>query len=154
MYFYTLQIDGRNTTEFQDFTSRMTNTTVSNKVQFQEILKWTSLIENEYEAKTKYFRHEENADALPPKWHYFQTEPDDYTDYGLRLYCIRLSDNIVILLNGDRKTAQKVNDCSNCKPHFRMANRISIAINNAILNRDIALKTDSKLIEVYDDINI
>lgn len=157
MHFYTVLIGDRSKTEFQDFTTRMTTTTANNKVQFQELLKWITLIGNEYEARTQYFRKEENAEALPPpRWHYLETEHYDnnYNDYGLRLYCIRLTNNIVILLNGDRKTTQKVNDCENCKPHFRLANKISNAINKAIVNKGIELDIDNYEIEVYDDINI
>ncbi|ADB40799.1 hypothetical protein Slin_4821 [Spirosoma linguale DSM 74] len=42
-----------------------------------------------------------------------------------RLYCIRLSDEIVILANGGRKTSQTVQNSPQLMTHFRFANRMA-----------------------------
>lgn len=151
MYFYTVQFWGRQKAEFDDFRIRM-SATENDKKDLQEILKWIKLIGDDYGATEHYFRKEDDAEALPPKWHFFET--DHPNDYGLRLYCIRLTPTIVILLNGDRKTAQNVRDCKNCYKHFDEAKKISKKITEAILINDIDLDIDNKEIIVYEDISI
>ena len=62
-------------------------------------------------AKEKWFRPENEAHALPPPTqevkHFLI---DKIGNYQLRLYCIWLSENIVILLNGDVKNAQTIQE--------------------------------------------
>lgn len=58
----------------------------------------------------------------------------------------------MILLNGDHKKAQKVQDCLNCKKHFMMAKKIAKAIDSAIKNKNIELNGFDILFE--DDFEI
>jgi len=44
---------------------------------------------------------------------------------------MRVSENIAILFNGCRKTAQKAQDCNNCSGYFESANKIAKAIDAA-----------------------
>jgi hypothetical protein len=76
-------------------------------------------------AFTKYFRPEGSAEALP---HFITSlhKPK------LRLYCVRLSDEVVVLLSGGIKTSQKAQDCPNVSNHFRIANKISKQLTKAI----------------------
>lgn len=93
-----------------------------------------------YDGSTEdYFRSERSAEALPPHWAKFK-DSDGITDFGLRLYCIRVSAEILILLNGDRKTTQSPLDCSKCKPHFEFANKIADAFYEAKhVNKEIEI---------------
>ena len=56
-----------------------------------------------------FFKVEDAANALPivPQSLYAASG----TDFGIRLYCIRINDNLVVLLNGSIKTALKNQDC-------------------------------------------
>jgi hypothetical protein len=92
-------------------------------------------------AKMKFFRHERDASALPPPGFDYLGRDDEYPNnkYGLRLYCIRLNSSIVILFNGDLKTAQEAQKCKNCKRHFDLANRITRKIDEALRERVITL---------------
>lgn len=121
--FYTLQVEGKPMTEFREFLTRMQNNKKDQR-QVGEINRLIKKIGNEYGAQDRYFKREGFAERLPPPTHHF-IDSDGETDFGLRLYCVRLTDEIVILLNGDRKTAQKLKDCPNCKKHFDFANLVS-----------------------------
>lgn len=121
--------------------------------QLQEIIRFIQQIGNEYGATENFFRHERLAEALPPKFHRFiTTEPNEY---GLRLYCLRLSEQIVVLLNGDMKTHQNPEQCNNCRKHFRLANKISHQINQAIsLDKTIELSGHEMLIDDFFQLEI
>jgi hypothetical protein len=53
-------------------------------------------------------------------------------DQGIRLYGIRLSSNVLILLNGDIKTNQNPRECPNVRNHFLFANRLAVYLTNYI----------------------
>lgn len=48
---------------------------------------------------------------------------DDYC--RLRLYCVRLSNQVVILANGHLKTGRTVQDSPDLLTHFRFANKMA-----------------------------
>lgn len=135
--FYTVGIHGKRFCEFDDFQKRM-RANKKDTYQLKELNRFIEMIGNQYGAQDQYFKREGYAERLPGPTFKF-IDSDGETDFGLRLYCIRLSDQVVILLNGDRKTAQRVKDCKNCKPHFHFANNLSNAIYKAKLSGDIEI---------------
>lgn len=83
-----------------------------------------------------YFRFEENAVAMP------NAVPQEIIelhreDQGIRLYGIRLSDNVLILLNGDVKTNQNPKECPNVRNHFLFANKLAIFLTKYITEERI-----------------
>lgn len=82
------------------------------KRNFQELATFiTDIIGDQDGALEIYFRDEREAHGLPPKKtivketvSYFQM------DYPLRLYCLRISHEIVVLFNGDEKTSGPAQD--------------------------------------------
>lgn len=147
VWFYTIQVEGRPVSEFQDFQKRMQQNE-KDKSQAAEINRFIQQIGKYYGAQDRYFKREGNAERLPPPTYHF-IDSDGEIDFGLRLYCVRISDEIVILLNGDRKTTQRVQDCPNCKPHFDFANLLSDLIYKA--QRDDMVEFDGFDILVGDD---
>lgn len=69
------------------------------------------------------------------------------SDLSLRLYCIKLNQNIVILINGAEKTADTAQDCPNVVHHFRRANKIATQIDNALYQKDIIVDFDKLIID-------
>jgi len=73
----------------------------------QELAKFiTKKIGDEMGALEDFFRFVNAAQALPPSGTY--KVEDIYIDYGnfpLRLYCLRISETLVVLFNGGEKTA-------------------------------------------------
>ncbi|MET7000271.1 hypothetical protein [Chitinophaga defluvii] len=124
-----------------------------NKQELGEINSYIKEIATKYGAQEWCFRSEDSAEALPPKTPRF-IEVNVQDDYGIRLYCIRLGPGIVVLLNGNRKTTQKVNDCPLCSPHFKIARRLSTKINYAIAEQQIALNHISNEITIEDDFEL
>lgn len=142
VHYYTVRLEGRAVNEFSDFYKRM-NENEKDKVELAEINRYIEKIGEEYGAKPQHFKSEDAAERLPPPYHQF-IDSDSPDDYGLRLYCIRLSHSVVILLNGDRKTALKVKDCKNCYPHFEKARRIARKINEAIVEGFAEIDEENK----------
>ena len=83
-------------------------------------------------AKDRLFRFEKDAHALPAKW----------IQNKLRLYCIRLSDEIVILGNGGIKTTRTAQDSEDLSMKFHTINRLARLINTQM--RERALWADGK----------
>jgi L-rhamnose mutarotase len=88
-------------------------------------------------AKQYYFKPENSANALPkvPQ----EIQDANTQDYGIRLYCIRLHDNLVVLLNGDIKTHIDPEQCKNVKLHFRRAKKIANCIDKMLIERELEL---------------
>lgn len=132
-----------------------------NKEKLNHILEWLKVIGDRYGAQNQYFRNEsETADtaALPPKGKDREPVYIEIDDSGsectvpnnLRLYCMRVSENVVFLFNGDIKTSQKAQDCDNVRPHFRQANKLSALIHKAIVEKELRWNDDCTDI-VFDD---
>ena len=100
-------------------------------------------IANKYGAKSVFFRHEGAADALPSV-HVGFVEPDA----RLRLYCMRLNDNAVILFNGGYKDAATAQQ-SRISMHFRASNEMARKIQKAIREGRIRFDRFNKL--TWDD---
>lgn len=145
--YYTVHIDGRKKSEFGDFLERMG--VPAYKSELEKILRFITKIGDEYGAKPTRFRDERKAEALPPEYYHYIAANPNAKEYGLRLYCVRLSEQIVVLLNGDMKTDFDPEKCTNCRPHFKLANTISQKINEAIYP-DKSLKLIGKQI-IMDD---
>jgi hypothetical protein len=131
--FYTVWIEGDDNSEFTDFINRM-KLTEKNKTELAELVKFIVEIGDKYGAKDKDFHFEASAHALSLRHIEINS---DANDFGLRLYCLKLSESVVILFNGDRKTTQKAQDCPNCAKYFRLAQRIATTIDTAIREKDI-----------------
>ncbi len=129
VHFYTVHVEGKEFNEYRDFQRRMQKHWKDRK-QLDELNRLIQSIGKIYGAQDRYFTREGFAERLPGPTHRF-IDSDGESDFGLRLYCIRISDKIVILLNGDRKTTQSIRDCPNCKQHFDFANKLSDAIYDA-----------------------
>lgn len=140
--YYSVFLEGHDKLEFRDFQQRMS---VGEKDKFElgEINRYIQKIGNRHGARPAHFRDEDAAEGLPPPYHQF-LETNMFGDFGLRLYCIRLSPSIVILLNGDRKTTLKAQECANCRPHFERARRIAKQISQAILDGYIEIDEDKR----------
>lgn len=116
---------------------------------------FNSIVEiGERGAKERYFRFENRANALPPPARTLVElgQSEETRGDNLRLYCIRLSEEIVILISGDRKTMETAQECPIVAPHFRLANNLAKKIDEAIINKEIVI--DGKELRFDDDFEI
>lgn len=134
--FYTFKFEAEKQSETEKFFSKFENNEALEE-DLNNLVAWLSLIGQKYGAKTDFFRHEASAQALPPPMHIMMRE---VTVNDLRLYCVCISEEIVILANGGVKVAQKVQDSSEILQYFRFANAMSKQINDLIKNGEFAFK--------------
>lgn len=150
--YYSIKLEGRAITEYADFQNRMSVKT-QNQIELSEINRYIELIGEKLGAFPAHFKNEDSAERLPPPYHHF-FESDDPNDYGLRLYCIRVTPFIVILLNGDRKTSLKVQHCANCYKHFNLARKLADVITKGLQIKDIEIDEWTRELIVYEDLFI
>lgn len=126
--FYSVRFQGKEKSEFKDFYERMKLDSVDFK-EFSEIVKWFMNWANHEGALYQFFREERDADRLlQPEELTIHDGNESETNQGLRWYCYRRSNEVVILFNGGRKTNQDPTKCKNVKKYFREAIDCSKAI--------------------------
>lgn len=143
--YYSVTINADPSSLFENF---LATHTAINREKLYHILDWIEVIGIKHGAKIQFFRpeaHLSDTSALPPTGK--EREPTYIEDgetesNNLRLYCFRLNENVVILYNGDLKTAGKAQDCSKVKPHFFLANKITKALEISIREKDINWNED------------
>ncbi len=127
--FYTVRLNNNHLTEMELFEEN----------EFPEHLKELETLYSVIDqmrsrgAKSHYFKPEKGANALPKVCQEIITA--NKKDYGLRLYCIRLTDNVVVLLNGEIKTKLDPIQCPNVQRHFDNAIKIARKLDR-LLNED------------------
>lgn len=135
--FYSVFLGGNEDYEFERFLNK---DFPGHEEEFEKIIEILEEIAKNG-AKKYLFREEVNANALPARSKEV-TLLTTTNDFGIRLYCIRLSDRVLVLLNGAIKTTQKAQDCPNVRRFFKDA--VSIATN---IDKDIEAKSISILDE-------
>lgn len=149
--YYTFWVEGREKSETDTFFAKFENDK-SLARDLDVLVTWLVEIGNRRGAKARYFRQENAAEALPPP-HRIMTELS-VNQCNLRLYCIRLSEEIVILANGGLKTSQTVQDSPDIWPKFNFANKMAQQILKHLQAREIDMKGSTILnlgeIELWD----
>lgn len=130
--FYSVRWDDQEISETQKFIEKFEGDEYLNEALGQLAKFIQVVIGEEHGALKDFFRNEEGALAIPPNYKQSSFyELDFYRDFPLRLYCMRLSDKIVILFNGDRKTSQEAREGQTRKT-FNEANNFARQIDKAI----------------------
>ena len=145
--FYTVRLGDNELTEIELFDEK----------DFPKHQEEIQIIYNVIEAmKTKgarlhYFKTNEGpADALPRVSQEIMDANKD--DYGIRLYCVRLTDNLVILVNGGIKTKIDPTLCNNVSPHFRRTYRIASNLDKLLKGGEINFQESGCLDNLEIDI--
>jgi hypothetical protein len=103
-------------------------------------------IANKYGASDDFFdRHENDIHALPPKPKKYITEISLLgSSFPLRIYCMRITNEILILFNGGEKTAPSTQGSKDLSMKFyealSFANQIKDALNASIIEVDHSKK--------------
>ena len=146
--YYSVRFVDNEVTEFEAFVLKHSQQ-VNIQDEWADLMLWMEeRLGRRSGALKRFFRHEGKADALPPDAQYL----DINYDHSIRLYCLRISDHVVVLFNGGIKTAQKAQDCPTVKPHFTNAQYFAAAITKAMSGRDreVGLSADEFDLE-YDE---
>lgn len=105
---------------------------------------------DEMGALEDFFRFENAAHALPPSGTY--RVEDVYINYGnfpLRLYCLRISESLVVLFNGGEKTAISA-QAGKTSMVFQEANNFAKRIIDALNRNEIFISANNRLITDVD----
>lgn len=104
---------------------------------------WMKRIGLDYGAREEYFRPEGfrggDARALPPPATVLRGRKTN-----LRLYCMRVSSAVVILFGGAEKTARTAQECPQVRPHFLLANQLSILIHQSFQDGTLTIQSDPR----------
>lgn len=125
--FYTVKIESCDKSEFKDFVTRLgSDSEIS--VEYGELINFLLNV-GERGAEARFFKSEGFAEKIrQPFSDPFDPLKPDPKNYGIRLYCYRLTGKIVILFNGCRKRYAKAQDCKNCSKYFEQANVLAKAV--------------------------
>lgn len=147
--FYSVCLEGEADSLFLDFVNK--HTAEEYNEQLAVIRAWLRKLGAEIGAQERYFRFEGSrggdARALPPPAKYLDIE------CRLRLYCMRINEQSVVLFSGAEKTADKAQDCDQVRPHFQLANRLAKAIDQAIREGEITISPETGWLIYADDLN-
>lgn len=115
------------------------------KDPLRELAKFIEVvIGDEYGAVEEFFRFENAAQALPPSGTY--RVEDLYINLGnfpLRLYCLRISESLVVLFNGGEKTADTAQG-GKTSMAFQEANIFAKRIMEALKTQDIYITVNQR----------
>ena len=145
--FYTVRFDGNSETETDLFFLKYENENKPYNREANELLHLiTHSIGNIYGATNDFFDRSKNkAQALPPKpkrW-----IPDIYEigiHFPLRLYCLRISESIVVLFNGGVKDQSTDQESEGLRLKFYEAQRFATKITAALLDGTILIDTENR----------
>ena len=146
--FYTVRWDNAELSETDKFIEKY-QTAAETRQDFDEIL---ALIEDigEYRgAKDLFFRrHAGKAKELPP----LTAFEIQYFHNNLRLFCVKINDNIVVLFNGGKKTSQTTQDSPALNMPFHEAQAFATKIFKALYDKDILINESAhRLDSAYGD---
>lgn len=143
--YYTVQIEDHELTETDKFLEAMEKEKEYQE-EFSNLIDWLSEIGDKRGARDHLFRHEGIAVALPPDRKY---QSDELEVKEIRLYCHRVTPEVVILFNGGIKTARYPQDCPNVNTHFRQANHYIRQLDKIGINTDGSIITNLPELEIY-----
>lgn len=112
----------------------------------------TESIGNKYGATDNFFDRSENkAQALPPKPKKWLEEIKELgINFPLRLYCYRITEQIVILFNGGVKNANSAQESESLSMKFYEAQTFVKKIEDAIQSNMIEISDDKRHLQNFD----
>ncbi len=122
------------------------------KTSLQELAKFLEIvIGDEKGALEDFFRFENTAQALPPSGNHKVGEIIiNYGNFPLRIYCLRISDSLVVLFNGGEKTAENAQG-GKTSMVFYEANQFAKRILEALQQKEIYITPDEREFRSFDD---
>jgi hypothetical protein len=142
--YYTVRWENAELSETDKFIEKFLYQQVDYKRELQEILTLIEVIGEERGAKDFYFsRHENLATALPPSSMLLVKGIEIlFYENRLRLYCVKINENIVVLFNGGIKSSQTVQNSPDLIIKFREAQNFAKRIWQAIQDKEILINLE------------
>lgn len=150
--FYTVRKDGAEENETDKFFARFEKDP-GHVAQIQELVAFIlDAIGDRYGAREEYFRFENAASALPPRPGAVSKISFRFENYPLRLYCLRLSEKLVILMNGGVKESRSAQASPGLSMKFKEANAFAKAITNALKEGELWISGNEREIKSSQDV--
>ena len=152
--YYTVKFENEDYSEFEKFIIKHKSLKEVHN-EYNDLMSLIKRLGNEIGALERYFsRKERKAEALPPEWNKLKShERKLHVKYqhNLRLYCMRISDEVVFLFNGGVKTSGRITaeECKVVRQYFRMANKLASCIDEAMKDKELSFH--GKKIEIEED---
>jgi hypothetical protein len=149
--FYSVRIENEAYSEIEKFIIRFQQDKKYQQ-ELENILALLKIMGTEKGALPILFRDESQAQALPPeRFAAIKQNLVHFIDADLRLFCLRISSEIVVLFNGGVKESQKTQDSPDLLAKFRLAQRFCKAITQKIIEKELLidgnrLKEDFELV--------
>lgn len=142
--FYTVRWEDVAWSETDNFLDKYENNTDFER-PIQELAVFiTRKIGNDMGALEDFFRFENTAQALPPAGKHKVGEITiNYGNFPLRIYCLRISNHLVVLFNGSEKTAENAQG-GKTSMAFHEANQFAKRILEALLQKEIYITSNQK----------
>jgi hypothetical protein len=139
--YYTVRWENDELSETDKFIEKILYQQTDYRIELQEILTLIEMIGEERGARDIYFtRHENLTTALPPSSRLWVRGIEiPFYENRLRLYCIKINENIVVLFNGGIKTSKKVQNSPELLMKFRDAQVFAKRIWQAIQDKNIVV---------------
>ncbi len=148
--FYTVRFEGAALSETDKFFQKFRYDEPL-KHALQELASFlVVVIGDEYGALEDFFRFENAAQALPPSGtHKVENLYFNFGNFPLRLYCLRISETLVVLFNGGEKTADTAQG-GKTSMAFQEANIFAKRILDALREKDIYITPDQRAFRYFD----
>jgi hypothetical protein len=151
--FYTVRWEYADDSETDKFFAKYENHSTFQR-PLQELARFiSSKIGDEMGALEEFFRFENTAQALPPSGnHEVEDLYINFRNFPLRLYCLRISETLVVLFNGGEKTADTAQG-GKTSMAFQEANIFAKRILDALREKDIYITADQRTFRCYNGNN-
>jgi len=148
--FYTVRWEDSERSETDKFFMKYEND-INLQRPLQELAQFIAKkVGTEKGALMDFFRFENEAHALPPSGTFKVGDLSiNYGNFPLRLYCLRISESLVILFNGGEKTSKTAQE-GKTSMVFQEANIFAKRILHAMIQKDIYITTDQRSFRLYD----
>jgi hypothetical protein len=151
--FYTVRWEDASNSETDKFFAKFENDSRLDWALQELAILLTKIIGNKTGALSCFFRFENKAQALPPAGKMpIDSITLNYEEFPLRLYCLRITESIVVLFNGGEKTAHSAQDGLTSMA-FIEANQFAARILEAYNCGDISISSDGRKIITWDKSN-
>ena len=148
--FYTVRKGQSTESETDKFFLRF-ETDATYRAQVQTLIAFIlDSIGDEFGAREEFFRFENAASALPPPPAVVRRLAIDFEGFPLRLYCLRITKGLVVLMGGGIKNSQRVQDSPDLVRAFSDANAFSKAIDKALKERALRVHPNGRSL-VWED---
>jgi hypothetical protein len=148
--FYTVRWEDAQLSETDKFFLKYENhVTLGRHVQELAVF-ITKKIGDEQGAWERFFKFENTAQALPPSGKYkVEDIYINYDNFPLRLYCLRISETLVVLFNGAEKSSRSAQE-GETSMAFHEANMFAGRIIDALKERMIYIMENQREFKTFD----